>query len=167
LDLCACNDPFHARTVARRDLRWCPSLNASVRGEEETKGVQRAKQWSTRMFTSQEGFNGKQCHLMVKNLRTYICPLTRVLHVTRASRHFKLLHCSRRGESRHTCTPFGERYVTSRFLLNKFDLDLSSSGLLVFGLFLIDVVVAGTISSVIAYGRGACRRRWRMLVIWD
>lgn len=29
------------------------------------------------------------------------------------------------------CFPFGERYMTSRFVLNKFDLDLSSSGLLV------------------------------------
>ena len=34
-------------------------------------------------------------------------------------------------EARHTCFPFGERYMTSRFVLNKFDLDLSSSGLLV------------------------------------
>ena len=44
---------------------------------------------------------------------------------------------------RHTSFPFGEGYVTSRFILDKFDLDLSSSGLLVrFGLLLVVVVVS-------------------------
>lgn len=49
---------------------------------------------------------------------------------------------------RHTCFPFGERYMTSRFILNKFDLDLSSSGLLVrFGLLIVVVVVSCTVDS--------------------
>jgi hypothetical protein len=50
----------------------------------------------------------------------------------------------------NACFPFGERYMTSRFVLNKFDLDLSSSGLLVgFGLLLIFIVVACAVCSIV------------------
>ena len=56
---------------------------------------------------------------------------------------------------RHTCFPFGERYMTSRFILDEFDLDLSSTGLLVrFGLFLLIVLVAATLDGVLVVDEG-------------
>ena len=51
--------------------------------------------------------------------------------------------------SRLTSFPFGERYMTSRFILNKLDFDFPASGLLVrLGLVLFFVVVARAIDGV-------------------
>lgn len=50
---------------------------------------------------------------------------------------------------RHTSFPFGEGYMTSRFILNKLDFNLASSSLLVFGLLVVVVVVACTVRSVV------------------
>jgi hypothetical protein len=63
--------------------------------------------------------------------------------------------------------PFGERYMTSRFILNKFDLDLPSTSLLVrFGFVLLLIVVASTVycvvvvdERVITYSRRSAGRR--------
>lgn len=61
-----------------------------------------------------------------------------------------------------TSFPFGEGYMTSRFILNKFDLDLSSSCLLVFWLLAVVVVVFGSAVSsvVVVYERVVCDGGW-------
>ncbi len=71
----------------------------------------------------------------------------------------------------HTSFPFGEGYVTSRFILDKFDLDLSSSCLLVrLWLVIIIVVVAGALSGVLVvdervFADGRPDVSWQLWVI--
>jgi hypothetical protein len=69
---------------------------------------------------------------------------------------------------KHTSFPFGERYMTSRFILNKFDLDLSSSCLLVrFGLFLLVVVVCGRVDGILVVDECVLCDRGRGLLVVD
>ena len=71
----------------------------------------------------------------------------------------------------HASFPFGERYMTSRFILDEFDLDLSPTCLFVrFRLFLFIVVVRSGIDCilvvyerVISYGWSAGRLRMMLL----
>jgi hypothetical protein len=59
--------------------------------------------------------------------------------------------------------------MTSRFILNKFDLDLSSSSLLVrFGLFLFVVVVTSTINGILVIDERVFsdRRLARLRMMW-
>ena len=65
---------------------------------------------------SRGGFDG-----LGKDVTFFIMPVNR--HVRRER--------LRQQSDQHTCFPFGERYMTSRFILDEFDLDLSSSSLLI------------------------------------
>jgi hypothetical protein len=49
----------------------------------------------------------------------------------------------------HTSFPFRERYMTSRFILDVLNLNLSSPRLFILGLFFIVVIISGTVNSII------------------
>lgn len=79
---------------------------------------------------------------------------------------------ARGGKKGLTCFPFGERYMTSRFILNKFNLDLSSSCFLVrLGLLFVFIILSVAVDRVmvidervVAYGSGCSTRRIGMAI---
>lgn len=88
------------------------------------------------------------------------------------NRHVRREEEGEEGRKGLTCFPFGERYMTSRFILNKFDLDLSPSCFLVrLGLLVVIVVLSSTVDRVVIVDKrvitnwGGGGTRWSRMTI--
>ena len=96
------------------------------------------------------------------NVTFFIMPVNR--HVRRVVREFVV--------KQHTSFPFGERYMTSRFILDVLNLNLSSPRLFILGLFLVVVIISCTVNSIIiidepVVANSSRTRKWnRMTFTW-
>jgi hypothetical protein len=115
--------------------------------EEQDLCARKCRKFVCLQHTVSRGFDG-----LGKVVTFFIMPVNR--HVRRG----RLRHHS----DQHTCFPFGERYMTSRFILDEFDLDLSSSSLLIrLGLLLVLVFISATVHRVAVLYEYIFPNRWR------